>query len=84
MVYEVQQMRYTQLDKVHSALTFVLLKVSKSRRVGGRWIQHSLGDHARDLSLPGSCTVMDQEELLGVWNGLNCKARQCSGAILRT
>jgi len=38
----------------------------------------------RDLSLPESCTTADQEELLGVWKGLNWLGKQYSGAILRT
>jgi len=32
----------------------------------------------RDQSSPGRCTKTDQDELLGVWNGLNWLGIQCS------
>jgi hypothetical protein len=76
-------MRYTLLD-IHSALNFVLLRCPNCVEWAGDGYSTHRVDHVIDLSLPGSCTKTDQEELLGVWNGLNWLRRECSGAILRT
>jgi hypothetical protein len=40
--------------------------------------------YSRYQSLFGSCTKTDQDELLGVWNGLNWLEWECSAAIWRT